>query len=751
VTSGAVATIESALGSADAEDRRQATAELGRLPVDQALPLLLRSLGDEDWRVRKEATVAARAFAGAPQIVNALVRVFAGGDNVGLRNAAVEVLAGAGAEATAALGAALPTLDPDGRKLVVETLGRGRDPGALEALEAALTDADDNVRQASIEAIAGLGALARERAADLLLACLGDRDRLVRLTALEGLTGLEVAIPWARLEPLLQEPTLRGAAFSNAALSSSPDAARALAGALGHARGGAFAQALRALGRLAEGRLGQSVADALRAAGPGLAQRLTAAALGQQVAEHAGTPTDGGDEAAANRAVALRLAAMVGAPGVVDAAVSALAEERIAEPARQALASLGAPALPAMFARLRAPSTPTEARAALVDVVADVLEVSGSDASTVHADALAALRDAARDADRHLAVRALRALSRLGGAGDLELVATQTLDSDRPVAVGAEGALASLAARFPGDARALAARLMHDESLLLPAAIVIGAVGTASMFEERDAVFLAHAATAGDTRARRASVEAVSALRSSVGSAFPGAMEILRCALTDEEHEVQMAAARALGRLASAPDAPRVAEILDLVDRSGAVDLTAATVRAIGEGMSVAYHERLSLPLSPPSAELVSALALFTRGAPSPVAIAAVDALGYAYRAWSQGGLTPNVPEATSTIDALAAALAHPDEEVVKAALLRLTDCAADATTASLQAPVLKAMALGLESPSSAVRLLAVESLAELGTDEARGELAEHLAREQDRRVQDAVRYALSFSGEGGA
>ncbi len=453
----------------------------------------------------------------------------------------------------------------------------------------------------------------------------------------------------------------------------------------------------------------------------------------------------------ANRAVALRLAAMAGAPEVVESAVAALAEERLAEPARQALASLGAPALPAMVARLGAPSTPADARAALVDVISDVVEGSGSDASAGHADACAALRHAARDADRHVAVRALRALSRLGSADDLALAAEQTLAADRPVAAGAEGALAALAARFPGAARALADRVARDESFLLPAAIVIGAIGAASGFEERDAIFLAHAATAGDTRARRAAVEAVSALGSSAGGSFPGAMEILRCALADEERDVQMAAARALGRLASAPDAPRVAEILDLVGRSGAVDLTAATVRAIGEGMSVGYHERLSIPLSPPSSELVSALALFTRGAPSPVAIAAVDALGQVYQAWVQGGLSPNVDEAASTVDALSAALAHPDEEVVKAALLRLADCAADASTPSMKAPVLEAMALGLESASSAVRLLVVESLAELSTDDARAKLVRHLGNEQDRRVHDAVRYALSFFGEGGA
>ncbi len=111
-------------------------------------------------------------------LLDALVDVFAGtGDNVGLRNAAVEVLAGAGRPATLALGAAMPRLDADGKKLAVEALGRGRDPAALDALFVALSDPDENVRQGAIEAIAGIGALARDRVPDILMARLGDSDR----------------------------------------------------------------------------------------------------------------------------------------------------------------------------------------------------------------------------------------------------------------------------------------------------------------------------------------------------------------------------------------------------------------------------------------------------------------------------------------------------------------------------------------------------------------------------------------------
>jgi hypothetical protein len=325
-----------------------------------------------------------------------------------------------------------------------------------------------------------------------------------------------------------------------------------------------------------------------------------------------------------------------------------------------------------------------------------------------------------------VAIRALRALARLAGEDDLPFIADATLSSAKPVSVAAEGALAKLGARFPSAARELARSISADATRELPAAILLGAGASSGVLAERDASFLAHAATAGDPRARRAAVDAVSALRAASGAAYPAALEVLSFALTDEVHEVQVAAARALGRLCSAPEAPRASDVLDLVDRSGAADLVAATVRAIGEGMSATES---------PSTELVSALALFARGAPSQVALAAVDSLGHAHRAG-----------AASAIGALASAIDHPDEDVVKAAILKISSLRSDESTDLVCA----ALAKGLAHASPAVRLVAVESLGEEDTAAARAELLRHLAVETDRRVEDAIRLLLPSGIEGG-
>jgi HEAT repeat protein len=694
--------IRLALSSANAEERRLATSRLGDLDPADAIPFLVGALGDEDWRVRKEATVAARNISTDSGLVDAMIYVLRAGDNVGLRNAAVEVLAGTGSAATPGLRAALRVLDADGRKLAVEALGGGCDPASLGPLEDLLArDADDNVREAAALAIAQLGVIAPARVQEILLRSLDDRDRLVRLTALEGLSTLRAATPWERLAPLFDDPMLRGAAIAAAALSDRPEAAQALARELGRARGGAFTHALLALAQLADGPLSARVEAALRTEGPELGARLA------QLAADVTQPIE-------LRAMALRLAAAARAEAAAGAAFAALSEEMLADAARSALRVLGAPALPSMLAHLNDPAAPVDARAQLVDVLA---EIASNHRGAVAMGVLDALRDAARDDERDVAGGALSALARLGDEADLALTAAGTLSTQRAIAAAAEAALSTLSGRYPEAARAHVARLVQSEPYHLAAALIMGALAALGADEIEDAAFLAHVATTGNTDARRAAVLAVA----EIGGA--AAMEVLSFALADEEREVRFAAARALGRRCVALASPSPSEILDLVERTGASELVATTVRAVGEGMSLAYSERRSAPPAPPPPELISVLALFARGAPSAVALAAVDALGQTIAAGT-----------IAACDAIAAALEHPDPPVAKAAAFKLAETALGR----------EALGRSLEHPAPSVRLLAVDMLAEVDLSGARARLTRRALIETDRDVRAAIDRALS-------
>jgi HEAT repeat protein len=697
-----------ALDSPEAEERRQATVLLAQLSADLAVPLLIRSLGDHDWRVRKEATIAARAFVDEQSVIAALVEVLAAGDNVGLRNAAAEVLAGAGRLATAALARAFPSLDADGRKLAVETLGRARDAEGLAVLENGLGDADPNVRATSIEAVAGLGSVAPERVQSILSAHLTDTDPLVRLTALDGLTALGVVVPWNDLEPFLDDPALRPTALAAAALTSSPEAARALVAGLAAARGTAFEKAAQALGRLIPGPLVGTIATALKAAGPELRRRLL-----DTVYEG---PDSGADE---RRGVALQLAALAESEGVVAAALMALDEEGLAVAAQRALETLDEGVLPELIAHLTAPASDlaacSESRGVLVDVIAKIARRSPS------RDALLALRAAAASPDdRDVAVRAVYALSALGDEGDFALAAQLVGSPSHSIAIAAEGLLGALVGRFPVAARSFADQMTADPERLTQTAIVLGALGAASAYREDDGRALSNVATAGEPRARRAAVQAISDLRATAGVTFSGATDLLSVALTDEEHDVQMAAARALGRLCSAKDPLRVAEVIELVDRLGTADLLAATVRAIGEGLSTQNEGREPGLLLD---ELVAAVGTLVHDSRRQVVIAAVEALGRAERA--------GCAAATAS---LTGALEHTDADVAKAALLKLAAAKPEGATAVRR---------GLDNPSPAVRALAIELLADTDSDELREDFALRVLREPDRMVRDSLLRAL--------
>lgn len=160
------------LQSRDAEERREAAVDLGRIGR-AAVPLLFRAMSDADWRVRKTAVEALVAVGGA-DVIEGLVQQLSSHDNAGARNSAIEALVHIGAEAVDALLASLGTPDPDVRKFIVDTLGDIRDPRAVTPLINRLEDPDENIRVASAEA---LGKIKDRRAVDALLGCLTRNDQ----------------------------------------------------------------------------------------------------------------------------------------------------------------------------------------------------------------------------------------------------------------------------------------------------------------------------------------------------------------------------------------------------------------------------------------------------------------------------------------------------------------------------------------------------------------------------------------------
>ncbi len=674
--------IARALDSKDPEERRQAVASLPDAG-EVAFGLLVRALGDEDWRVRKEATAIAIAVGPVPKLVDDLVRVFHPGENVGLRNAAVEALAGFGGPVMGALGDELPKLDPDGRKLVVDTLAKMGVPASLAVLKRALDDDDPNVRAATVEAIASVGAAAIDEAVPLLERCLESDDRFLKLAALGGLNSLEVPILWTRIEKLLDDPILFRAALSAAGRSGNAAAGPRLVAALVASAPSRWTDALAALSeycRLSEKTL-DSARTALSEAGVDLHTRLLRATR----------PS----EELAGRRLALVLAGALGTREAASAAADALVDDRVAAEAEEALSMIGPAAVGVLVARIR---TGDEAsRTASLDLIGRLVDES------THESAIEAVVAALDDESDEVVRAALNALSDVGDERCLAPVAKRLESSAAaPIRRAAATALGECARRHPDAARELVENATPESNDALAATVILDAlVATVLGSPERDIAFLSDALHNLNTTVRRTAIDALAAHSSDA------AVDAVAFALTDEEREVQLAAVRALGRLGSGNRSSGVERLLDLVSNSEDESLVAAAVRALGDSRD----PRALAVLGP----------LARSGAPM-CAVAAVEALG--------GTDDPK------RIDVLIDALSHTDAEVVKASLRELGR--------ERDPRVITHVGVCCDHDAWDVRRLAADLLGQIGGQAALDLLRSKLARESEELVKQAIVRSLT-------
>ncbi len=160
------------LESTNVDERREAVLELADIG-SESLPLLLREMGDVDWRVRKTAVEALLSIGGT-SVISGLIEALSSHDNAGARNSAIEALVQVGGQAVDPLLGMLETPDPDVRKFIVDILGDIKDRRAVLALIGRLNDPDENIRVAAAEA---LGKIQDRRAVDALLTCLTRHDQ----------------------------------------------------------------------------------------------------------------------------------------------------------------------------------------------------------------------------------------------------------------------------------------------------------------------------------------------------------------------------------------------------------------------------------------------------------------------------------------------------------------------------------------------------------------------------------------------
>jgi HEAT repeat protein len=685
--SEASAAVRWLLQQAEPEARRVAVQQIAKVPGHDAPALLLRALGDDDWRVRKDGAAMAPALNRRDEVVTALVAGLEETVNIGLRNAAVEALVAIGPDAVAAVIEALARFDADARKLAVEMLAGVPDIRGAAALVRCLSDEDANVRVAAAEAL-GNASLAGEETRDLatraLVASLDIRDTFSTIAALDSLARLDARLPWSTLEPYSRDRLLRRYVLAVGAGCREPDAVRGLAAATGDPTRTISREAIVALGDLVARATEAELVDIARAAVRAVPEgplHARAAAL------------DATDLRA--RAAALVILGLLGEAGDVATLVEALAEDEVAERADFALRLFG----PTSVAPLLAAASLARPRVR-VAAFALVVSLDGADVTAVRA----ALRQGVEDSSTEVVAAAVKALGTFGEAEDLRRIAPAVGHEDERIAATATNAVTELAERHVEAARALLEESEGGPDPLALGCILLGAIASTQSLRNEDIRLLERALVHHLPRVRRAAIDALARCG---GEAAADAVVF---ALADEENEVKLAAVRSLGRLRRAePLARMVAHARDPV-------VTATALLALGE----ADPERALLAARPLVTHPVAA-----------IACAAVEAVG---RLASPRGL-PHLAAACE--DALFAALDHPDAEVVKLAL--------SLAGGRPGARALARLGLCLDHASWEVRRVAAELLGRDKSPSAQALLRARYEREKDSFVRDAISVAVSL------
>ncbi len=669
----------------DAEVRRRAVLALEHESAPELPDLLLSALGDDDWRVRKEAVQVGIQRASELGLIDSLVAAICQGENVGLRNASLDVLQGIGDEAARALVGALPQVPEHARKFVVEALGESGGPVVVAELSRAALSNDTNVASEAIEALARIGGPEAER---VMRARLTAHDPFLRMAALDALNRCEAQVSWEDLAPLLDDRLLRRVVVTALGRLGRPEAAPPLFAALEEPVLHVAAAAAVAISRLS-------------ASSP-----VALAAVASELAHIS-------DRARASLRNVLRT---VSDPEPQRAAGELLAQARDVESLATLVAHLATDApLPRMVEALRGwgldavdplltlfdtLESPRE-RAIALELGADL--VFGGDVTSVvlRVRLLSVLRGALADRETNVRTVAARCLGEWGEATDAGTLAEQAVSNDHDVARAAVRALESLGKRSPDAVERALSEVSEEGSHGVALATVTAGIGGKGSLER-----LQRLMSSDHAEVRRASVVGLG----KVGGAR--ARGLLAIGLADEDPDVQIVAAQALGRWRDNEGTPPIDELL-LALQSELAHVRAAVARALGESGS---------PLA------VDPLRELLRDPESGVAVAAVEALGQLGPQGLPARLEP--------------ALLHRDSEVVKAALRALSEWR--------DPSALEALTSALSHPAWDVRQLSAELIGELGDRRALNAVSQQLAREND----DLVRLALSdafarIGGEG--
>ncbi|MBN1655112.1 MAG: HEAT repeat domain-containing protein [Deltaproteobacteria bacterium] len=608
--------IRTALTSVDAEVRRQAVADIEAMEGKEIGALLLAALGDEDWRVRKEAVNVARKQAVRLDILPDLVDAICQEENFGLRNAALELLEELGTRAAEVLLDALPQVPDYARKFVVEALACGGDERVIPALVNAANQGDSIVAAAALDALSAIGGTEAELA---LRAQLVSPDSFHRMAAIDGLNRLGAIVPWEELAPLLTDRLVRRVALAAIGRCGRVEAAEPLFQALSEKSTYVISAAVVGLAQLSSGprEVAQEVANRLSDLSQEIRRRLRFLLA------------KGSKDVQQSTAYVLCLARdRESIFDIVELSVSYGLSPSI----MAGLQQWGQGAVRELLDVVS--RIPDSRRPAAIELACEISRKLPSVDSELVSKIRSIMRASMVAKDEDVVIAAIRGLSEWSEARDAETLVKIAETSGEDIAIACGKTLLALAQREPAAVESAVRSAKLDGPAGASLVTLLVALGGPNRFQA-----LEEALNAQDAATRKAALLGLAELDGSKVA------DLITFALADESVDVQMTAAAVLGRLRDEDGRAIGTDSLLLALTGESSGVRAAAAQALGE----TGDQRAIEPLR----NLV-------RSTDQDVAVAAIKGL----RKLGEVALD----------ELLLEALGHEDEEVVKQALLSIAE-----------------------------------------------------------------------------
>ena len=500
------------LASLDEEMRRSAVAGLAGYPPEQIKELLFVAMGDESWRIRKEALDTLFSGDISDELIDDMVGLLSSSDNAGLRNAACEALEKLGVKSLPALCRAIGDADHDVRKFVVDIMGNIGDASVVPLLIKSLRDEDQNVSAAAAE---NLGKIADPRAVNELVAVLDRQNIPLCYTVLEALSRIGKPVPLPEVIALASEPLLKKPVIDCLGAVGDIDAIPLLIEGLREKARHVRSAAVTALIRI---RSGVPASVAAEHVDPQL-RSLASTPLVTELIDWLGESDKNLSEAMA------QLLGLIGDPSAALLLLEGCRNESLRRACLQAFRAIGRNGVAALMDAYSAADDEHRCYIAYLCGELGAKESAGTLVMGMH-DANHVLRRVATIAAGNIGDKAL--ISELEG-----LLADEEMD----VRVSAVESLGRLAAYDEQAVFAIATRLSKAD-------LAERRRSSATLFAAlRDTDRLARLIKDEDSGVRKAAIFALAELRAS------SSVNHLVMALVDEEPDVRMSAAGALGAL----------------------------------------------------------------------------------------------------------------------------------------------------------------------------------------------------------